>query len=376
MRIVQVVESLDLGGLERLALSLAIEQKRHGDDPHIYCVFRRGTLAAEAEAAGIPVVSFDKKPGPAPHVLWQIVRRLLTDRPDVVHTHNPGIHHYGALAAALARVPVTANTWHSVLSSHGVPYRTGHFRWACRFTDAIAFVSEQVRRAVLPGLGNYHRPTPVVPCAIPIARYRERPAHPGSALPRVRFGALGRMVPAKAYEVLLDAFVAVVAAIPSATLRIAGGGPLYDQLGSQAVRLGISPRVSIQEATDDPGAFFADLDVFVMSSRSEGLPLVLLEALAAGVPAVATRVGGIPEVLPENIGWLCPAQDRRALAEAMIMAARASDLPARVSRGVTLVAQHYSVEAMCQQYHDLFAEILAAKGAKRRKFPLTADQSG
>src|SRR5579872_1246877 len=116
MRIIQIVESLELGGLERLAVNLAVEQKRRGDDPQIYCVCRRGSLADDAEAAGVPVRCFNKPPGPKPLALLRIAGALISDRPDVVHTHNPNIHHYGAIAAQLARVPVVVNTRHSPLS--------------------------------------------------------------------------------------------------------------------------------------------------------------------------------------------------------------------------------------------------------------------
>jgi glycosyltransferase involved in cell wall biosynthesis len=365
MRIVQIVESLDMGGLERLAISLAVEQKHRGDEPHIYCVFRRGSLADEAEAAGIPVTSFEKRPGASPRTLFRIVRRLVEDRPHVVHTHNPGIHHYGAVAAVVARVPVIVNTRHSPQSSQGTMYRERYSTWAMRWTDTVVFVSEQVRQTVLNLVGNWDVPCSVIPCAISLQPYRARPASPGSVHPRVRFGTLGRMVPAKAQSVLLDAFARVLETIPCAELRVAGGGPLFGPLQEQATRLGIAERVSIETATNS-AAFLQDLDVFVLSSRNEGLPLALLEAMAAGVPVVSTCVGGIPEVLSQDVGWLCLSEDCAALAESMIAAANSSDLLPRAARGVALVTQRYSIPAIYEQYRALFEQILASKGIQLR----------
>ena len=174
-----------------------------------------------------------------------------------MHTHNPGIHHYGALAAALTRVPVVVNTRHSPLSSKGLVYRERHFRWATKFTDAVAFVSEQTRQAVLPELAIAGLRSRIIFTAIPIEHYRAHPARPLAALPRIRFGTLGRMVPAKAHEVLINGFAHARSGIPSATLRIAGGGELYRALQDQVLRLGLDHCISIEEATDKSAAWLA-----------------------------------------------------------------------------------------------------------------------
>ena len=366
MRIIQIVESLDLGGLERLAVNLAIEQKRRGDDSEIYCVCRRGVVADEAEAAGIPVRCFNKPPGLNPLALLRIARALMADRPEVVHTHNANIHHYGAVAAKLAGVPVIVSTRHSPLSPRGLMYRERHFRWARHFTDAIVFVSNPARDSIVAGLGLQKMRTAVVPTAIPLQPFLAKPASPLSLWPRVRFGTLGRMVPEKAHDVLIDAFCSVLRTFPGAELRIAGGGPLYQELGESVSSKGLAERVRIEEATSDPAGFLQALDVFVLSSRSEGLPLVLLEAMAAGLPVVATRVGGIPDFLPEDVGWLCPAENSGALANAMISAVNSPELVTRPARGKAVILQKHSIATMCDAYGELFAEMLASRQMWRK----------
>ena len=114
MRIVQVVENLEIGGLERLAVDLARKQKLDGHAPSIYCVFHPGAFAEEVEAAGIPVVAFRKKLGFSLEAVWKMAWRLRQDQADVVHTHNAVVHHYGVAAARLAGVPVVVNTLHGI----------------------------------------------------------------------------------------------------------------------------------------------------------------------------------------------------------------------------------------------------------------------
>lgn len=361
MRIIQIVESLEMGGLERLAVNLAVEQKRRGDEPQIYCVCRRGRLADEAEAAGVPVRCFNKPPGLKPLALLKIARALISNHPDVVHTHNPNIHHYGAVAAKLARVPVVVNTRHSPLSLEPLMYRERHFRRAARFTDAIAFVSEAAQNSIVRGLNLTKVRTAVVLNGTPLEPYLKNPAAPLSLRPRLRFGTLGRMVPEKAHDVLIDAFGMVLKALPGAELRIAGGGALYEDLRANAASSGFGGRIRIEGATNDPARFLSSLDVFVLSSRSEGLPLVTLEAMAAGLPVVATRAGGIPEFLPEDVGWLCAPDDSRALADAMISAVCSSDTLERAARGKSLVSRKYSIAATCDSYYELFADIADSK---------------
>lgn len=361
MRIIQIVESLDLGGLERLAVNLAIEQKSHGDDARIYCVCRRGRLADDAEAAGIPVRCFNKPPGLNPIALLKIAFALMADHADVVHTHNPNIHHYGAIAARLARVAVVVNTRHSPLSPKELMYRERHFEKASRFTDAVVFVSNPARDSILNGLRLGKIRTAVIPTAIPVQPFLEKAASPFSQRPRLRFGTMGRMVPEKAHDVLIDAFVAVTNSFRGAELWIAGGGPLYESLRQRAASTGLNGRIRVEQATDDAAGFLQQLDVFVLSSRSEGMPLVLLEAMAAGLPVVATRVGGVPDFLPENIGWLCAPEDSGALASAMSSASESAESLARAASGRDLVLRRYGIREMCEAYGDLFTEIADSK---------------
>src|SRR5580704_11619851 len=112
MRIVHLVASLEIGGLERLVVDLAREQRQSGHEVSICCLYRRGPFAEDAEAAGIPVTCFNKTDGIHPGVFFRLSQKLRQSPPDVVHTHNTLVHHYGALAAKLAGVSVVINTRH------------------------------------------------------------------------------------------------------------------------------------------------------------------------------------------------------------------------------------------------------------------------
>jgi glycosyltransferase involved in cell wall biosynthesis len=359
MRILQLVENLDAGGLERLAVDLAISQKSAGHDPILYCMFEPGGLAAEARNAGIPVVAFHKKPGFSVKILTDMARQMRLDAPDVVHTHNPGVHHYGAIAAWMAGVPVRVNTRHGPATSFGQAYQERYFRIVMPLTGQVVCVCEDSRRYLIEHRGLSPGKSSVVINGISLEPFLGRPAQPGSACPRIRFGAVGRMVPVKAHATLIDAFEIVARQVPHAELRIVGGGPLESDLRARAQQLGLNGRLRLEGLNHHIEEVFADLDIFVLSSVSEGLPLVILEAMAAGLPIVSTRIGGVPEVAPEGVvSWLCRPGSAEELAGAMLQAASSSKLCEMGRTARELAIANFDIAQMQKRYETLYRQLL------------------
>jgi glycosyltransferase involved in cell wall biosynthesis len=359
MRIVQLVETLETGGLERIAVDLALAQKRAGHSAMLYCLFTGGPLADEACAAGIPVTEFNKEPGLSVKMMFRLARQLRRDAADVVHTHNPGVHHYGALAAWMARVPAIVNTRHGPATSFGHPYQERYFRAVMPLTDRVVFVCEDSRRYLVEKLGLPNTKSAVILNGIALGAFLEKPAAPLSASPKIRFGAVGRMVPVKAHSILIDAFAQLSRKLPHAELRIVGGGPLEDQLKEQARKVGLEDRIRIQGLNHHIADVLQQLDVFVMSSTSEGLPLVILEAMAAGLPVVSTRIGGVPEVAPEgDVSMLCTPGSASDLAEAMYKAATSCDLTSMGKRAREMAIAKFGFDQMWRSYEAVYAVAL------------------
>lgn len=356
MRIIQVVESLDLGGVERLAIQLAAAERARGHDCNIYCVFQSGAQASVATERGIRLRCFNKKPGLSVKSLTDLVQALRTDLPDVVHTHNSGIHHYAAVAARLAGVPVVVNTRHSGFAQEHLK-REKHYRWSMKLTDKVVFVSESTRNKVLKELALPNLSCTVILNGIPVHEL-SRNSSSRSCLPQIVFGTVGRLVPIKAHDVLIAAFARLTRDIPTARLRIAGAGPLMSALQQQICEHHLSDKVTLEGGTLEPERFYRDINVFVLPSHSEGMPLALLEAMASGLPVIATSVGGIPEVVSEEVGWLCSPGDPDELAAAMLKAALATDLEDRGAAAMRVATARFDIEMMCSSYLRLFGELL------------------
>ena len=345
--------------MERLAVDLAVTQRATGHQVSMYCLLAAGPLRAELDRAGIPVVEFHKERRAKPAVAWSMARQLRKDGAEVVHGHNPGVHHYAAAASRAAGVPVCINTRHGVISSKSEPYQERYFRWVEPWTDHVVFVCDYVRKGLDPRLRYPAAKCSVILNGISYEPFVRHPASPASQRPRIRFGTIGRLVPAKGHAHLIEAFATVAARLPDADLRIYGYGPLEIELRAQVERLGLQGRVRLEGRTEDPAGVLESLDIFVLSSLSEGLPLVILEAMASGLPIVSTRVGGVSEVAPEGAtAWLCEPGSAPDLAAAMLRAAESPELTAMGEAARRLALANYGIAQMSHRYEQLYRDLL------------------
>jgi glycosyltransferase involved in cell wall biosynthesis len=292
-----------------------------------------------------------------------MARRMRSDGAEVVHTHNWIIHHYGAAAAALARVRAVVNSQHGLGTATISLRQMRLFRSVLPLTGAVVFVAEEPRRIFREATGLPAAKTHVVLNGIRLERFTSHPASPGAQRPRIRFGTVGRIVPIKDHATLLRAFALVLKRLPQCDLRIVGYGVLQQQTEELARELGLGSHFRILPPDSDIPSFLSDLDLFVLSSQSEGLPVCILEAMAAGLPIVSTRVGGVPEVAREGqAAWYCPPGNAGMLAESMYNAARSADLTARSSRARQIAGRDFSIHATFAAYEKIFRDLLDGNG--------------
>ncbi len=357
--IIQLIENLEIGGLERMAVDLALAHRAAGHRVSVYCLFGGGPLEQDLKRGGIPVVEFHKERYARARVVWSMARQLRRDGAEMIHGHNGGVHHFAAAAKRLAGVPACINTRHSAASSTGEPHQERYFRWVEPLTDHVVFVCDWVKQRLEPALNYPPQKCSVILNGIPLDRFLANPASPGSMRPRIRFGTVGRLVPAKGHAVLIDAFSRIAGRLPGSELRIFGHGPLKDELQAQIGRLEMNGRIVLAGPTADTAGVLRDLDVFVFSSLNEGLPLVILEAMAAGLPIVSTRVGGVTEVAPEQLfPWMCEPGNAEAMAEAMLCAASSTQLAAIGNAARELAAANYGIGHMSGRYLQLYGKLL------------------
>jgi len=337
IRVLQVITSLGIGGAERLVVSAARGLSAPRFEHAICCLAERGPLAAEAEAAAVPVFCVGEFPGLRhPFAFGRLIRIIRAFRPTIVHTHLQSASLFGRLAARLARVPVVIATEHNVYVGKARRYVLVE-RLLARMTDATIAVSGPVRQFLSAQLGVPPSTIRVIhngvalgaPTPRGLAELRARLATDGAVA--IRLGTVASLTAKKGHEVLLRAVARLRGNGIVCSLVVAGEGPDRGQLESLSDQLGISTHVHFLGYVAHPADVLGAIDVFVLPSLIEGLPLALLEAMYAGRACVATAVGGVPEVIkPGDNGLLVPPGDEVALAEAISVLVRSVDLRRRL----------------------------------------------
>lgn len=325
--VIHVVENLNRGGLERVVIDLVRAQRVMGMRCRVVCLFDRGPLAEELTADGVDVRACGKRPGAdlrALHRLRSIVRE---EAGAVLHTHNPVAHYYTVLATVGLPVGRVVNTRHAMPVADGRNRREWLYRRAMRATDVCVAVCEAARtrlqaQGVQPRMGLVAIPNGIRLGGFQPASLQSRrqlagvlglPA--GTAL----IGTVGRLTPVKDQASLIRAFSRVHAAIPGTALLLIGYGVERMALLALARAEGVYHAVHFLGDRSDVDALLQGLDIFVMSSLSEGYSIALLEASAAALPIVATDVGGNAEIVQDGVsGTLVPASDPEALAAALL----------------------------------------------------------
>jgi len=264
---------------------------------------------------------------------------------------------YGAAAAWLAGLPHVI-TMHGGLGFAGRARRRAALRWAARKSRALVAVSPAGAEALEQVLALPRGRCAVVangiaPEAPSGSDVRQELGIPPDALLLLAIGNLYRV---KGHDVLLEAMGAVGPSLGGRRwcLLIAGRGKQESVLRAQAERLGIAPWVRLLGLRADVADLLAQADIFVMPSRSEGLPLALLEAMSAGMAIVASRVGGIPEAVGIRAAILVPPEDPAALAAALDRLAVEESLRDAFGREAKVAAARYTVAAMADAYERLY----------------------
>lgn len=364
MNITHFVENLDRGGLERMVLELVKLQHRQGHRCQVVCLFEPGSQAHELHDMGIPVSACDKRQGLDLRALARARHLIRSHATEVLHTHNAVAHYQAVWAACGLGTRKVINTRHGMGGNQRVSRREWLYRRALASTDTVVAVCEAARNdAVRRGIVPMAK-TRVVPNGIQLGsfqvasntmrgRLRNRLGLPDQTQ---LIGNVGRLNWAKDQASLIRAFRCVNEQLPDTALLLVGEGQLRKDLEIRAAEEGVTDRVHFLGDRNDVHELLQGLDLFVLSSVSEGYSLALLEAGAAALPIVATDVGGSSEIIRNGeTGRLVPPGEPIALAETMLSLLR-NPIEARAlgTSARRWVEQHGSLDAMAGRYNQLY----------------------
>ena len=297
----------------------------------------------------------------------------------IVHTHSSKAGILGRVAAKLASVPILVHTPHGhVFYGYYGPVLSHLFLlleriWA-KFTDRIVTLTEKGKQEHIQLKVATPEKFTIVPSGVQLENFLNV-QEPSSALrqelgisSRDRIvGSVGRFVPIKGYRYFLEAAKEVLGQQSDVLFLLVGDGPLEKELKAFAEALGIAPRVVFAGYREDVAEMIALMDIFVLPSLNEGMGKVLVEAMAEGKPVVATKVGGVPELVSDNLtGILCPPKDSCAMAEAILKLLRDRELARRMGEeGRRRVYPRFDAKVMVEKIEGLYRELMRQKVAQR-----------
>jgi glycosyltransferase involved in cell wall biosynthesis len=359
MVIAHVIDSMDVGGAEAVVAALCRLQMAAGHTVSVHCLFDKGVVAEQLEMDGVPVLVHG--PAPPAGIVWRIYKAFRTLRPAVVHCHNKSATVHAAAVARLAGARVLVSTRHGMAA---LPYRLRKelkfWVTAALFCDRVVAVCDAAHRNMRAGARSVaHKVVTIRNGAYPSA------ARPDSNVQKRGFAlvTVGRLAPAKSYDTLLRSVALARRSVPDLALWIVGNGSEAASLQQLSGELGVDDIVQFCGERADVGSWLRCADVFVLSSISEGLPISILEAMAAGLPTIVTDVGGMPEVVSlSRAGATVPARDIDTLASAIVeFAGRRDELKELGQRARSCYIQHFTPERMADQYLTLYQTCLSAR---------------
>ncbi|HVT88190.1 MAG TPA: glycosyltransferase [Tepidisphaeraceae bacterium] len=352
LQVVHVALQLDRGGLEKLLVEFARRADRERFDLRFVSITGRGSLAQGIEASGWPVFAMNEPPGLRPGMVLRLAKLFREWNVDIVHTHNTKPLLYAGPAAQLAGVRAVVHTCHGQRCGSSRTH-TFMFVQACRCADRVICVSKD-SAALRQTEGIPNHKVSAVWNGIDVTRFAYHgPVADGPAV------LIARLSPEKDVETLLRATAILVRQHPAFRLDIAGDGPRSAALKQLAGELGIDSQVRFLGEVDDIREVMARASMLVLPSLTEGLSLSLLEAMAHGLPIVATRVGGNPEVvLDGQTGLLVGTGNPAELAGAMERIWTSPGLGQQMGRaGRARVEAHFEIGAMVAGYEAIYEEL-------------------
>jgi glycosyltransferase involved in cell wall biosynthesis len=358
--------SFSPGGTERQMTELIRRLDPARWTVHLACFHMRGAWFDRAAEGARSVVSFPVTSFRRPSVLremWSFGRWCRDNRIVVVHTADMHANMFGLPGAALGGVPVRIGNRREInaarslteIAAQRAAYSCAHVIVANCRAAARRLMNEAVSARKVRVIPNGLDLESCLPRAI-----RSRPR---------RVIAVGNLRPEKGHVILVEAAADVLREFPDARFELAGGGSELGRLRARAEALGVSHAVSFVGHRDDVPARLSDADVFVLPSRSEAFPNAVLEAMGAGLPVIASRVGGVPELIEhERTGLLVPPGNPKALAEAicrvLVDPALGAEL-GRAARGAVLAC--FSFDRMVTAFDSIYRSELVRRGARQMR---------
>ena len=367
LRIVHVAKVAGISGAENHLLLLLPALRERGHDVRLVMLHEgepgARELADRLEADGVPVERLRMRAPLDPLVFGRLVRHVRRLRPDVLHTHLVHADFHGLPAGRLARVPLLVSTKHGFNPFRDRRSFAAADRTVARLADVHVAISNGLAHYLAESEGFDEGEFEIVHYGLDAGS--DPPAPPGEP----RLALVGRLIPIKGHEVLLEALARVRNDLPDVTLELAGDGPLEPELRATVARLGLGEAVTCLGRVAPPTSVYDRAEIVVVPSFGEGFGLVALEAMERGRAVIASDVGGLPEIVEAGTtGLIVPPGDASALAAAIVeLAGDPARAAALGAAGRERALAEFSQDRCTERIEGLYLAALETGGRRRSR---------
>ena len=363
-----IIWSLERGGAERFLAGLLEHLDRNKFDPTLCCLNWKGEWAAPLEAKGLKVIALEKKGGLDLDAFRRLKNIIKEGEYHIVNTHLWAADVMGRVAAFQCGIPVVVSTAQNVDVWKKWHHRAVD-RWLAGRTDQLIAVSAAVKEYYHHCVGFPEEKITVIPNAIDVERYRD-PGDIGYLYEELEVGAedfilacVGRLNHQKGHPYLFQAMKELSGTLPELRILIVGEGEDRTRLEAMANELGIMPMLRFTGQRADIPALLQLVDALILPSVFEGLPLCVLEAMAAARPVIATDVGGTAELAVDGeTAFIVPPRRPEALKDAILRLRRLPDGGQSMgARGREVVGREFSIQNSTKKTEKLFTALLKGK---------------
>lgn len=370
IHVLHLIDGLNVGGAEMLLCDLTSGLSEHGFRISVgYCT--PGPLVKYFTDRNIPAYHLPRSGRVDPFLVWKMVSLIRSDFPQIVHTHLFKSDFHGRLAARIAGVPVVISTLHNA-DGWAKQWPLGPIYGSTAvFTDKLIAVSDDVKKYHIEITKVPENKVIVIENGIQVQKFHDPAVLKGKIRAEFNidndillFGIIARLKPQKDHVTFLKAASLILKKLPNARFLIIGDGPLHSDLQELAAELNISRAVIFTGLRDDIVNILAEIDVLVFSSVWEGLPVTLLEGMAAGKPVAGTKISGIDgPAVDQETALLVPVKDPEALAKVCIQLGEDPGLRRRFGiAGFERVSSKYNLDHMIENTASLYRSELLKHG--------------
>lgn len=353
MKVIQVIPNLRMGGAEIMCETLSLELAKNGVNVKIVSLYNEVTpISQRLSQAGIEIVFLDKKRGMDLSIIRKLKKIFREEAPDVVHSHL-NAQKYAMLAAIRTGISDRVHTVHSVADKELSKFDKILAKFFYKRCGVIPVaLSELVQQTVLDVYGISAHSVPIVLNGIDLS----------NCIPKCDYDMgdtfkilhIGRFSEEKNHKGLIDAFAIFHEKVPNSELTLIGNGGLFDEIRKYAFERNVGDAVSFLGLQTNVYPYLHAADIFVLSSKYEGIPMTLIEAMGSAVPIVATNVGGIPNMLSNNESAILTNVDAHEIADALSRLSRDLNLRKKIGQKALAHSREFSSREMAHQYIKIY----------------------